>query len=412
MNMRAITLSAAILAATSAAPFVLAQDAVPVSEDQFGVGKGVAETNFQLGIFGGGDENGGLYGGAPSLTMPLGDNVGLQIDGIAGFVADEVGFAGGAAQLFYREPETFMVGIVGAGYFVDDYEQYAVAGIAEYYIDNVTLEGTAGYTLGEVVPDQFYGRAGISIYPNPNLRLGAGLMYSDVVGIGGDIQAEALLTDVPGMALFATGAFDDKGATGYGGVRFYFNSATNLLNDDRTKQAATPTLIDIHRKLVRPNFFLSDPIGFGVRQISRAGGAATGGDPFGDVPGNDGNGNGGGTTCADLICTVQDTLGGLTDQSLLDPVTDLVNTLVDPTDGALSALTGQLADLTNVDGALGAVTELVQGLVGTDNSALTPLVDALNEVLVGLSGGMSPEDITAQISAIPGLGGVLGGLLP
>ncbi|PWR25972.1 hypothetical protein DKG74_03220 [Zavarzinia aquatilis] len=412
MNMRAITLSAAFVAATSAAPFVLAQDAVPVSPDQFGAGKGVAETNFQLGIFGGGDENGGLYGGAPSLTLPLGDNVGLQIDGIAGFVADEVGFAGGAAQLFYREPETFMVGIVGAGYFVDDYEQYAVAGIAEYYIDNITLEGTAGYTLGEVVPDQFYGRAGISIYPNPNLRIGGGLMYSDVVGLGGDIQAEALLTDIPGMALFATGAFDDKGATGYGGVRFYFNSATNLLSDDRTKQASTPTLIDIHRKLVRPNFFLSDPIGFGVRQISRAGGAATGGDPFGDVPGDDGNGNGDGTTCADLICTVQDTLGGLTDQSLLDPVTDLVNTLVDPTDGALSALTGQLADLTNVDGALGAVTELVQGLVGTDNSALTPLVDALNEVLVGLGGGTSPEDITAQISAIPGLGGILGGLLP
>lgn len=411
MKMRAITLSAAILAAASAAPFVLAQDAVPVSEEQFGYGKAVAETNFQLSIFGGGDENGGLYGGAPSVTLPIGDKLGLQIDGIAGFVADEVGFAGGAAQLFYREPETFMVGVVGAGYFVDDYEQYAVAGIAEYYISNVTLEGIAGYTLGEVVPDQFYGRAGLAIYPNPNLRLGAGLTYSDVVGLGGDIQAEALLTDIPGMALFATGAFDDKGATGYGGVRFYFNSGTNLFSDDRTKQASAPTLIDIHRKLARPNFFLSDPIGFGIRQISRAGGAATGGDPFGDVPPDHGNG-GETTTCADLICTVQDTLGGLTDQTLLDPVTDLVNTLVDPTDGALSALTGQLADLTNTDGALGALTELVQGLVGTENSALTPLVDALNDVLAGLGGGFSPEDITAQISAIPGLGGVLGGLLP
>lgn len=412
MKMRAIALSAAALAVVSAAPFVVAQDAVPVSADQFGTGQAVSEINGQLAIFGGGDENGGLYGGAPSLTMPLGDKLGLQIDGIAGFVADEVGFAGGAAQLFYRDPETFLVGVVGAGYFADDYEQYAVAGIGEYYIDNVTLEATVGYTLGDAVPDQFYGRGGIAVYPNPNLRFGAGLTYSDVNGLGGDIQAETLLASVPGLALFATGAFDDKGATGYGGVRFYFNGATNILGEDRTKQAGEPTLMDFHRKLARPNFFLSDPIGFGLRQISRVGGAATGGDPFGDVPPNDGNGDGETTTCGDLICTVQDTLGGLTDQTLLDPVTDLVNTLVDPTDGALSALTGQLADLTGTDGALGAVTELVQGLVGTENSALTPLVDALNEVLTGLSGGFSPEDITAQIESIPGLGGLLGGLIP
>ncbi|MDD3444237.1 MAG: hypothetical protein PHS60_02405 [Zavarzinia sp.] len=412
MKMNVLFSSAALAAVVAAASLGSAQEAVTASDGQFGEGKAVAETNFQLSIFGGGDENGGLYGGAPSLTIPLGDNAGLQIDGIAGFVADEQGFAGGAAQLFFRDPETYMVGIVGAGYYLDSYAQYAVSGIAEFYLDNITLEATVGYTLGDVVPDQFYGRGGISIYPNPNLRIGAGLMYSDEVQLGGDIQIEALLTDIPGMALFATGAFDDKGSTGYGGVRFYFGSGSDLLGADRTKQAADePTLMDIHRRLVRPNFFLSDPIGFGVRQISRAGGAINGGDPFGDLPDPNDNPNGG-TVCADLICTVQDTLGGVTDQTLLDPLTDLVNTLVDPADGALSALTGQLASLTGDEGALGALTDVVQALVGTQDSALTPLTDALNTILVGLSGGTDPSAITDQVAAIPGLGGLLGGLLP
>ncbi|MCF4165100.1 hypothetical protein L2U69_05555 [Zavarzinia compransoris] len=411
MKMNAFLSSAALASVIAATSFVSAQEAMPVSDDQFGYGKAVAETNFQLSIFGGGDENGGLYGGAPSLTIPLGDSVGLQIDGIAGFVADEVGFAGGAAQLFARDPESYLIGVVGAGYYLEGYSQYAVSGISEFYIDNITLEATVGYTMGEVVPDEFYGRGGIAIYPNPNLRLGGGLVYSDEVGLGGDIQLETLLTDIPGMALFATGAFDEAGATGYGGVRFYFGSGSSLLGADRTKQyGEEPSLMDIHRRLLRPNFFLSDPIGFGLRQISRAGGALNGGDPFGDL-GDDPDGEDE-VPCTDLICTVQDTLEGITDDTLLDPITDLVNTLVDPDDGALAALTDQLAMLTDEDGALGALTEVVQALAGTEDSALTPLTDALNTILQGLSGGTDPSDITDQIEQIPGLGGLLGGLLP
>ncbi len=416
MKLRTLWTSTAVVAVVAAAGFAGAQDAVPVSSDQLGSGKGVEETNAQLSLFGGGDENGGIYGGAPSLTIPLGDNGGLQLDGIAGVVADDVGFAGGAAQLFYRDPQKFMVGIVGAGYYVDSYAQYTVAGISEYYLDNITLEATLGYTTGKVLPDQAYGRVGLSIYTNPNLRLGGGVSYSETNKLGGDIQIEALLTDIPGMALFATGAFDNAGATGYGGVRFYFNSGTNLLTDDRTKQSSEgPTLIDIQRKLLRQNFFMTDPIGFGLRQISRAGGATKpGGDDYGDItppppppPA---------TTCADLICTVQDTVNQLADQTLITPITDLINGLVDPTGGALSALTGPLADLTNAgSGALGALTDVVQGLVGTNDSALTPLVDALNTVLQGLSGGADPTQITDQLAALPGadqLTGLLGGLLP
>ncbi|MFZ2870060.1 hypothetical protein [Zavarzinia sp.] len=405
---KAVLFATSALAVLAAAGFGAAQDAIPVSEDQFGYGsRAVAETSFNVDLFGGGDENGGTYGGAPTITIPLGDKMGLQVDGIAGATADESFFAGGAAQLFYRDPQQFLVGVAGGGYFVDSVKQYAVAGIAEYYLDNVTLEGLVGYQTGDVT-DGAYGRVGLSVYANPNLRIGGGVSYSEEAKLGGDVQVEALLTDVPGLALFATGVFDERGSMGFGGVRFYLNSGTSLLGTDRTKQSAGPTLIGMHRNLGRPNFFLNGGAGFGLRQISLVGGALNGGDPFGDVHDPD-------TpvtpvaTCGDgVICSVEDVLGNLTDNTALEPLTDLIDALLNPNDGALSALTGALDDLTSsASGPLGAVTDLVNGLVGTQNQALEPLIASLNDVLSGLTGGLTNSDIASGL--LGGLGGTSAG---
>jgi hypothetical protein len=422
MNIRAILSSTALVSTMAMATFAASQDttqpdatqeAVAVSGEQFGYsGKAVAETNGQLSIFGGQDENGGLYGGAPSLTIPLGDSLGLQIDGIAGFVADEVGFAGGAAQLFYRDPQKGLIGVAGGGYYLEGDSQYAVSAIGEYYLETVTLEATVGYLTGDVIDGEVYGRVGLSIYTNPNLRIGAGLTYYETAELGGDVTIEALLTDIPGMALFATGAFDDAGALGYGGVRFYFNSGSNLMDTDRAKQAAEPTLIGMHRNLGRQNFFLSDPTGFGLRQISRAGGAKTGGDPFGDVdtpppPPPPGSMNHG------LIDTVQNTVDGLLGNSPLAPVDGLVDTLVDPITGALSPLTDPLNDLTNTEtGPLGPLTGGVDTLIDALSPVLDPLADALSG---GLSTDALPLDtLTSALEGTPlaPLGDALSGGLP
>lgn len=409
MKLRAILSSTALVStmamATLATSQDASQDAVPVSSDQFGYGgKAVAETNGQLSLFGGQDENGGLYGGAPSLTIPLGDSGGLQIDGIAGVVGDEIGFAGGAAQLFYRDPQTFLVGIAGGGYYAEGESQYAVSAIAEYYLETVTLEATVGYLTGDVISDEVYGRVGLSIYPNENLRIGGGLTYYDTGDLGGDITVEALLTDVPGLALFATGAFDEAGSMGYGGVRFYFNSGSNLLDTDRAKQAAEPTLIGMHRNLGRQNFFLSDPTGFGLRQISRAGGAIKGRDPFGDIDPPPPPPPPPGTTNGGLIDTVQDTVGDLLDGTPLSQVGDLIDTLVDPVTGVLNPLTDPLNDLTNTEtGPLGPVTDLVETVVDALSPVLDPLHDALSGAAAG--GGGNP------LEGVPVLGDVVGTLL-
>ncbi|PWR22969.1 hypothetical protein [Zavarzinia aquatilis] len=427
-KLRFLLSSTALATGLAAALPAAAQDAYPVSADQFGYGRrAVAEANFQVGLFGGGDSNGGTYGGAPSFTMPLGNKLGLQVDGIAGVTADEFGFAGGAVQLFYRDPERMALGVAGGGYFLEGDAQFAVAGIAEYYIDNVTLEGLIGFQDGDILESTVYGRVGASLYANPNVRIGAGLTYSDKVKLGGDLQVEALLPNSPGIALFATGTYDEDGAAGFGGIRFYFTRDISILSADRTKQAGGPTLIDIHRRLNRPNLFLADSTGFGLRQISRAAGAAAGGTPFGDVTPPAPTGctvdldpatPGCQSTAPDtgLVDVVDNVVNQIGDNTALQPITDLINALTDPNGGTLDAITGPLNQLTQIEGGpLGPLTELVQGLVGTNNSALTPLIDTLNGIIGGLAAGSNPTDIAGGLSSLPGadsLAGLLGGTLP
>ena len=379
---RAVLMATTAAATLSATGFVAAQDAYPVSGDQFGYGKrAVAETSFNLEMFGGGDENGGTFGGAPSLTIPLGDKLGLQVDGVAGVTADEAGFAGGAAQLFYRDPQKGLIGVAGGGYYVESVKQYAVAGIAEYYLDNITLEGLVGYQTGDVM-DSAYGRVGVSIYANPNLRLGGGVSYSEETKVGGDVQVEALLTDVPGLALYATGVFDEYGTAGYGGVRFYFNSGTNLLSTDRTKQASSPTLIDMHRNLGRPNFLTSGGAGFGLRQISLVGAATNGGDGFGDItpppppppppPPTPGYG---------IVTSELRALDNLLSGSVLQPVYRLTDRLINPSTGLLRPITKPIEKVTNNEtGALDGLTDIHDALVGP-TGLLDPTLDAVNDLL-------------------------------
>jgi len=410
--LRSLLSTTALLTGLAAGTGAFAQDAVPVSTDQFGYGsRAVAEANFQASLFGGADSEGGIYGGAPSFTMPLGDRLGLQVDGIAGVVGDEYGFAGGAVQVFYRNPDVMTLGVMAGGYAVEGMGQFAISAIAEYYIDAVTLEATIGYQDGDILESTVYGRAGIAVYATQNLRLGAGITYSEEAKLGGDIQAEALMEGVSGLALFATLSHDDDGTAGYGGLRFYFNSGDSLLGTDRTKRTHSPSLMALHRNYLRPNAFLSDPTGFGLRQISRAAAAANGGRPFGDVvdpnaPVTPPNSQG-------LVDTVNNVVGQLGDNTVIQPITDLINGLTNP-NGALGAITNPLNQLTQVEGGpLGPLTELVQGLAGTGNSALNPLIDTLNGIIGGLTSGASPSAIAGGLSGLPGAGsltGLFGGL--
>ena len=137
-----------------------------------------------------------------------------------------------------------------------------------------------------------------------------------------------------------------------------------------------------------------------------------------------GLGGGGGGSGEGVVSTVQEALASITDQTAVAPLTDLINSLVDPDTGTAAGITGALEDLTATDGGLAALGELVVALTTADNAALAPLTDALAELLQGVSGnegtplgdivsGLLGEDgALADLLADGGLGDLLGGLLP
>ncbi|MFZ2872702.1 hypothetical protein, partial [Zavarzinia sp.] len=85
-----------------------------------------------------------------------------------------------------------------------------------------------------------------------------------------------------------------------------------------------------------------------------------------------------------LICSIEKVLHNLTDNTILQPVTNLVGALVDPQTGVLSPLTKPLDSITDVEtGALGPVTEIVDTLVGPEKGLLDPTLDAVNDLLTG-----------------------------
>lgn len=111
-----------------------------------------------------------------------------------------------------------------------------------------------------------------------------------------------------------------------------------------------------------------------------------------------------------LVNVVNDVVSNLGDTSQLEDVTDLVNQLTNPNGGDLEALTSVVNDLTSTEGGLGVLTELVDGLVDTDQEALEPLIDALNVILGGDTAALT--DLFAGLAGGGDnpLTGLLGGL--
>jgi len=464
MKRHIIASSMALGAALAACAASFAQDTVPVAEAAPAVG--VAGTSFELGLFGGGDDNGSFYGATPSLMVPLGDNVGLQVDGIAGVAADELGFFGGAVQLFYREPQSHLIGLAVAGFVEDGESQYTVAGIGEYYLDTITLEALAGYQSGDIIDGSAFARLGASIYAAPTLRLGLGVSYSEAQHLGADAELEYLAAPASGLALFASGAFDEDGALGLVGARFYFNG---LGADGEDSEG--PSLMAIHRQLGRRNIFQAAPTVVGTRLISQAGSALSSGEGFGDIPAEPApassasagllSGAGGGSplggllngilpagttgTPLDGVPVVGELVGSLTalaspdtlrigdlpaaglDGSLasLPLVGDVLGAL--PA-GGVTALLGSaqpelilnmlapalLDGLTDPAKVSGVVNNLVDGVVGGVLSSLTgtDLTGGLGGLSGGLSGGGLPTDgvLALLTNAQPDL--ILTGLVP
>jgi hypothetical protein len=207
--------------------------------------------NAKIDGYGGGSSRiNSFYGANGSLSVPLAQQWGLQIDGGVGS-AQGIGETAGAAHLFWRDPSIGLLGAYGSyshrngfdtltlGHISANSARFAAEG--EFYLSRWTLSGLVGVetvsinsaVLAFSVPNRFFDDVSVSYYVTDNFKLSIGHLYTlrrngltlgseYGFALGGGRMA-SLFVD----ALFAEGGTNAV----LGGVRFYFGQRDKTLID-------------------------------------------------------------------------------------------------------------------------------------------------------------------------------------
>lgn len=245
LNRRYLLASTSLFSSVIFASSVLAADlyieGTPVEPTVLPAVSGI---NGKIAVQGGSfDEEGfGLVTG--SLSLPLGNPFGVQIDGMAGTRdGDFIGGAGG--HLFWRNPAYGLLGVYGAYTHRDDIDgsvsRIGVEG--EYYWQNWTARALVGVEFVDtdnalLITDSenFFALSDISYYANENLQLSVGHRYiheRNALALGVEYQLDQQVFS-SGVSLFAEARIgEDDYQAAWGGVRFYFGEDKSLMRRHR-----------------------------------------------------------------------------------------------------------------------------------------------------------------------------------
>src|SRR5579883_217035 len=207
--------------------------------------------NFKADGFGGTIANRSVYGSQGAVSIPLGGQFGLQLDGALGGFDDRF-FASGAAHAFWRDPARGLAGFYTShtywdqlgGVHVDRY-----AGEGALYLGRWTLEGIVGVEAGSNksqvvgslidtvdVRTRFFDAVSANYYLTDNLRVSIGHAYTaglNALTFGGEwgfqVNPQTL------GPLFVEGRAGEGDSHGiYGGLRLYFgNHDKSLMRRNR-----------------------------------------------------------------------------------------------------------------------------------------------------------------------------------
>ncbi len=203
--------------------------------------------NGKVAALGGVANSRAFYGGAGSITIPLGLRFGLQVDAVvAGLDSKYQGgliIGGGALHLFWRDPKIGLAGIYGHylhSSAFDGVDSYAAGAQGALYLGRFTVEGVLGVQGGRAhltssfrgtLKTRFFDIVQVAYYPTDNLRLSLGHSYlfgtnSAVFGFewGFPVGGKTL------GALFVGGSVAQNGSGSVmTGVRFYFGRGAKPL---------------------------------------------------------------------------------------------------------------------------------------------------------------------------------------
>lgn len=233
--------AAALLAMTGAAGTASAQNAVSSTNAKIDL-RGGWQKSVESGL------DGGAILGTGSLTMPLGQSFGMQLD--AGLGAVDRNFYGSAAgHLFWRDPTLAMLGGFAQISTLDKAMLGRFGGRGEFFASSFTFGGYAGWQVGDRgksvrVKDGFIAGLDLAGYITDNfvIRGGVGSDASKWYGRAG-LEFQPNFPSLPGLAFFADGGGGESGQRfALGGVRFYFGADKSLKRRHREDDpVALPT---------------------------------------------------------------------------------------------------------------------------------------------------------------------------
>lgn len=199
----------------------------------------VGHLNGKMELIGGkldGDGAGALAG---SIAFPIGKSFGGQIDALGGRVGDNNAFGGGA-HLFWRDPDTALIGLTASRTRFGNADMNRFGAEAELYLGSTTLNAFGGIQNGDV-DTSFYGGVGALYYPTDDLVLNAGFTGGkDTTSItaGVEWRPSALPS---GVSFFAQGNLaSDDGDAVFAGFKWYLGKKKSLKRRHREDDPINP----------------------------------------------------------------------------------------------------------------------------------------------------------------------------
>lgn len=174
-----------------------------------------------------------LFRGGASLSLPLGDLIGVQADLGLVNVFDETG-VGGNLHVFTRDPASYLLGVIAGYGDMGAADAFWVGPEAELYLNSMSVELAGGYMNfdpdGGPSKDKAFVMGDIAFYATDNLRLAVGA--SSIAGFeSAHVGAEWLMseTGLP-LSFKADARFGEDHFTAItAGVSLYFGGEDKSL---------------------------------------------------------------------------------------------------------------------------------------------------------------------------------------
>jgi len=191
-----------------------------------------------------------------SISLPVTHHFGFQADALYSRISD-LNFYGGAGHLFWRNPNTGLLGLAGGYLYRDGFDRvdtFHVGAEGEFYWRQFTFGffgglGSLNYQYAapfiDTNPTRFVGRVSADYYPLENLRVGASFTSAFCNNMGkGEIEYQ---TPLRGLALTGEVAVGDHGYDHWlVGLRYYFGGKKTLRDRQRQDdpRSLMPQILD------------------------------------------------------------------------------------------------------------------------------------------------------------------------